>query len=74
MRQILGYTLMLLRAYRRDRVALFFGFFFPLIFMGLFGILGCRTTAAENQKIRRRPSPAAGNCLIACAHDDLPGS
>src|SRR3954465_5734313 len=30
---------MLLRAYRRDRVALFFGFFFPLIFMGLFGIL-----------------------------------
>jgi ABC-2 type transport system permease protein len=38
-RQILGYTLMLLRAYRRDRVALFFGFFFPLIFMGLFGIL-----------------------------------
>src|SRR2546421_3999 len=39
MRQILGYTLMLLRAYRRDWVALFFGFFFPLIFMGLFGIL-----------------------------------
>ena len=39
MRQVLGYTLMLLRAYRRDRVALFFGFFFPLIFMGLFGIL-----------------------------------
>ena len=39
MRQIVGYTLMLLRAYRRDWVALFFGFFFPLIFMGLFGIL-----------------------------------
>ena len=39
MRQILGYTVMLLRAYRRDWVALFFGFFFPLIFMGLFGIL-----------------------------------
>jgi ABC-2 type transport system permease protein len=30
---------MLLRAYTRDWVALFFGFFFPLIFMGLFGIL-----------------------------------
>lgn len=39
MRQVLGYTLMLLRAYRRDWVALFFGFFFPLVFMGLFGIL-----------------------------------
>ena len=39
MRQILGYMVMLLRAYRRDWVALFFGFFFPLIFMGLFGIL-----------------------------------
>ena len=39
MRQILGYTLYLLRAYRRDWVALFFGFFFPLIFMTLFGIL-----------------------------------
>src|SRR5256885_12609863 len=39
MRQVLGYTFMLLRAYRRDWVALFFGFFFPLIFMGLFGIL-----------------------------------
>ncbi|MEP6694407.1 MAG: ABC transporter permease [Chloroflexota bacterium] len=30
---------MLLRAYTRDWTALFFGFFFPLIFMGLFGIL-----------------------------------
>lgn len=39
MRQILTYTVYLLRAYRRDWVALFFGFFFPLIFMGLFGIL-----------------------------------
>jgi len=39
MGQVLGYTLMLLRAYRRDWVALFFGFFFPLIFMGLFGVL-----------------------------------
>ncbi|TMC03085.1 MAG: hypothetical protein E6J35_07680 [Chloroflexi bacterium] len=39
MRQVLGYTLMLLRAYTRDFTALFFGFFFPLIFMGLFGIL-----------------------------------
>jgi ABC-2 type transport system permease protein len=38
-RQILGYTVMLLNAYRRDWVALFFGFFFPLVFMGLFGIL-----------------------------------
>jgi ABC-2 type transport system permease protein len=37
--QIVRYTLMLLRAYTRDWVALFFGFFFPLIFMGLFGIL-----------------------------------
>ena len=39
MRQILGYTAMLLRAYTRDWVALFFGFFFPLIFMSLFGVL-----------------------------------
>src|SRR5262245_17418173 len=30
---------MLLRAYARDRTALFFGFFFPLIFMILFGVL-----------------------------------
>src|SRR5512140_670465 len=30
---------MLMRAYMRDRPALFFGFFFPLIFMMLFGIL-----------------------------------
>jgi len=39
MSQILGYTLMLMRAYVRDRAALFFGFFFPLIFMVLFGVL-----------------------------------
>ncbi len=39
MRQIVGYALMLLRAYTRDRTALFFGFFFPLIFMILFGVL-----------------------------------
>ena len=39
MAQILGYTAMLLRAYTRDWVALFFGFFFPLIFMSLFGVL-----------------------------------
>ena len=39
MRQILGYTVMLLRAYARDRTALFFGFFFPLLFMVLFGVL-----------------------------------
>lgn len=39
MAQILRYTVMLLRAYTRDRTALFFGFFFPLIFMMLFGIL-----------------------------------
>jgi len=38
-RQILGYTALLLRAYTRDWVALFFGFFFPLIFMSLFGVL-----------------------------------
>jgi ABC-2 type transport system permease protein len=38
-RQVLGYTAMLLRAYTRDWVALFFGFFFPLIFMSLFGVL-----------------------------------
>ena len=30
---------MRLRAYTRDWVALFFGFFFPLIFMSLFGVL-----------------------------------
>ena len=39
MRQVLGYTVMLLRAYARDRTALFFGFFFPLFFMVLFGVL-----------------------------------
>jgi ABC-2 type transport system permease protein len=37
--QILGYTVMLLRAYARDRTALFFGFLFPLLFMLLFGVL-----------------------------------
>ena len=37
--QVLRYTLMLMRAYVRDRTALFFGFFFPLLFMGLFGVL-----------------------------------
>jgi Flp pilus assembly protein TadG len=36
-RQVLGYTVMLLRAYARDRTALFFSFFFPLLFMVLFG-------------------------------------
>ncbi len=39
MAQTLRYTAMLLRSYTRDRTALFFGFFFPLIFMVLFGIL-----------------------------------
>lgn len=39
MGQILRYTVMLMRAYTRDRTALFFGFFFPLIFMTLFGVL-----------------------------------
>lgn len=39
MGRILRYTLMLMRAYLRDRTALFFGFFFPLLFMGLFGVL-----------------------------------
>jgi len=37
--QILRYTGMLLRSYTRDRTALFFGFFFPLLFMVLFGVL-----------------------------------
>lgn len=39
MRQVLGYTAMLLRSYARDRTALFFGFLFPLLFMALFGVL-----------------------------------
>ncbi len=39
MGQILGYTALLLRAYARDRTALFFGFLFPLLFMALFGVL-----------------------------------
>jgi ABC-2 type transport system permease protein len=39
MRQILGYTALLLRSYARDRTALFFGFLFPLLFMVLFGVL-----------------------------------
>jgi len=37
--QVLGYTVMLLRAYARDRTAVFFGFLFPLLFMVLFGVL-----------------------------------
>jgi ABC-2 type transport system permease protein len=37
--QVLGYTVLLLRAYARDRTALFFGFLFPLLFMLLFGVL-----------------------------------
>jgi ABC-2 type transport system permease protein len=37
--QILGYTVLLLRAYARDRTAVFFGFLFPLLFMVLFGVL-----------------------------------
>jgi len=37
--RVLRYTLFLSRAYLRDRTALFFGFFFPLLFMGLFGVL-----------------------------------
>ena len=39
MGQVLGYTALLLRAYARDRTALFFGFLFPLLFMVLFGVL-----------------------------------
>ncbi|HUG06899.1 MAG TPA: ABC transporter permease, partial [Candidatus Limnocylindria bacterium] len=39
MGQVFGYTALLLRAYARDRTALFFGFLFPLLFMGLFGVL-----------------------------------
>lgn len=39
MGQVLGYTVMLLRAYARDRTAVFFGFLFPLLFMVLFGVL-----------------------------------
>ena len=39
MGQVLGYTSLLLRAYARDRTALFFGFLFPLLFMVLFGVL-----------------------------------
>jgi ABC-2 type transport system permease protein len=46
--QILRYTAMLLRSYTRDRTALFFGFFFPLIFMGLFGILNFGATGNVN--------------------------
>lgn len=38
MGQVLRYTVMLLRAYARDRTALFFGFVFPLLFMVLFGV------------------------------------
>ena len=39
MRQILAFTAMLLRAYARDRVALFFSLFVPLMLMVLFGYL-----------------------------------
>ena len=48
MGQILRYTVMLLRSYTRDRAALFFGFFFPLIFMLLFGILNLGAIGGVN--------------------------
>ena len=48
MGQILRYTVMLLRSYTRDRSALFFGFFFPLIFMLLFGILNLGAIGGVN--------------------------
>ncbi len=51
MSQILRYTLMLLRSYTRDRTALFFGFFFPLIFMLLFGILNLGAIGSVNMGI-----------------------
>lgn len=44
MGQVMAYTAKLLRAYVRDRTALFFGFFFPLIFMLLFGVLNLGST------------------------------
>jgi ABC-2 type transport system permease protein len=46
--QILRYAGMLLRAYSRDRTALFFGFFFPLIFMILFGVLNLGAVGRVN--------------------------
>jgi ABC-2 type transport system permease protein len=46
--QILGYTVLLLRAYARDRTALFFGFLFPLLFMVLFGVLNFGGTVRVN--------------------------
>lgn len=48
MGQIFRYVAMLLRAYARDRTALFFGFFFPLIFMILFGVLNLGAAARVN--------------------------
>ncbi len=48
MGQVFRYTLMLLRSYTRDRTALFFGFFFPLIFMLLFGILNLGAIGSVN--------------------------
>ena len=48
MGRILRHTWMLMRAYMRDRTALFFGFFFPLVFMILFGILNLGAVGTVN--------------------------
>lgn len=65
MGQILRYTLMLLRSYTRDRPALFFGFFFPLIFMMLFGILNLGAVGHVNLGIADEARNADSERFIA---------
>ncbi len=65
MAQILRYTAMLLRSYTRDRTALFFGFFFPLIFMMLFGILNLGAVGHVNLGIADEARNADSERFIA---------
>ena len=43
-----------LKAYYRNRQAIFFGFFFPLVFMGIFGLLN---SGEQHHRDRRRRRP-----------------
>ena len=45
MRQVVRYTAMLLRAYARDRSAVFFSLLLPLMFMLIFGALNLARSA-----------------------------
>ena len=65
MGQVLRYTAMLLRSYTRDRTALFFGFFFPLIFMVLFGVLNFGAAGNVNLGIADEAQNADSDRFVA---------